>query len=101
MLCRGNTLARLNRYADAIVDYEAASNRFIELRDVPRYSDARADLALALYEVGRTDEAVKVNNAEAFVIATLIFAKTLFHCLLTSTAFLEHTMQYLQTLVHV
>jgi tetratricopeptide (TPR) repeat protein len=59
---RGNTLARLNRYDEAIADYEAASNRFIELRDVPRYSDARADLALALYQVGRTDEAVKVTN---------------------------------------
>ena len=29
---RGNTLTRLNRYADAIVDYEAASNRFNEMR---------------------------------------------------------------------
>ena len=30
------------------------------LLDIARYSDARADLALALYEVGKTDEAVKV-----------------------------------------
>lgn len=63
---RGNTLARLNRYADAIVDYEAASDRFIQMRDVPRYSDARADLALALYEVGRTDDAVKVSSSCSF-----------------------------------
>jgi tetratricopeptide (TPR) repeat protein len=59
---RGNTLCRLGRYADAIPDYEAASNRFIEMRDIARYSDARADLALALYEVGDTEGSVKAMN---------------------------------------
>ena len=56
---RGNTLTRLNRYADAIDDYEAASNSFNLMRNVDRYSDARANEALALYEVGRTDDALK------------------------------------------
>jgi tetratricopeptide (TPR) repeat protein len=59
---RGNTLGRLNRYDEAILDYEAASNTFNSLRDVARYSDARANLALALYQVGRTDDAVKAMN---------------------------------------
>eukprot|EP01041_Mallomonas_annulata_P009990 gene9990-20777_t len=56
---RGNTLVKLNRYSDAILDYEAASDRFNLLRDVARYSDAKANLALALYQEGRTEEAVK------------------------------------------
>jgi hypothetical protein len=30
------------------------------MRDVARYSDARANLALALYETGKTDDAIKV-----------------------------------------
>lgn len=30
------------------------------MRDVARYSDARANYALALYQLDRTDEAVKV-----------------------------------------
>ena len=36
---------------------------FDVLLDIARYSDARADLALALYEVGKTDDAVKVINS--------------------------------------
>lgn len=48
---RGNTLGRLNRYEEAIEDYEAASNTFNSMRDVARYSDARANMALALYQV--------------------------------------------------
>jgi tetratricopeptide (TPR) repeat protein len=59
---RGNTLGRLNRYEEAIEDYEAASNTFNSMRDVARYSDARANMALALYQVGRTDESVKAMN---------------------------------------
>jgi hypothetical protein len=59
---RGNTLCRLNRYADAVPDYEAASNIFIASRDIDRYSDASANLALALYEVGQTDRSVKIMN---------------------------------------
>jgi hypothetical protein len=58
---RGNVLTRLNRWADAVVDYEAASDRFIGMRDIARYSDARADLALALYQLGNTEDAVKVT----------------------------------------
>lgn len=59
---RGNTLGRLNRYEEAIEDYEAASNTFNSMRDVARYSDARANMALALYQVGRTEESVKAMN---------------------------------------
>lgn len=59
---RGNTLCRLGRYVDAIPDYEAASNIFNALRDIPRYSDARANLALALYETGKIDESLKIIN---------------------------------------
>lgn len=59
---RGNTLGRLDRYEEAILDYEAASNTFNSMRDVARYSDARANMALALYQVGRTDESVKAMN---------------------------------------
>jgi tetratricopeptide (TPR) repeat protein len=59
---RGNTLGRLNRYSEAIEDYEAASNLFNSQRDVARYSDARANLALALYQEGRTEDAVKAMN---------------------------------------
>jgi tetratricopeptide (TPR) repeat protein len=58
---RGNVLCRLGKYREAIDDYEAASNRFIGMRDIPRYSDSRANLALALYEVGQTTDSIKVN----------------------------------------
>lgn len=57
---RGNVLGRLGKFADAVPDYEAASDRFNALRDVARYSDSRANLALALYETGRTEESIKV-----------------------------------------
>eukprot|EP01035_Chromulina_nebulosa_P017320 gene17320-22861_t len=59
---RGNTLCRLNRYQEAIPDYEAASNIFNAERDIPRYSDARANLALALYQLDNRIESVKIMN---------------------------------------
>lgn len=59
---RGNTLTRLSRYDEAIPDYQAASDLFLSLRDIARYSDARANLALALFEVGKSEEARKVVN---------------------------------------
>lgn len=59
---RGNVLTRLNRYEDAVLDYSAASDRFNSMRDVARYSDSRANLALALYETGKTDDAKKVHS---------------------------------------
>jgi len=59
---RGNTLTRLSRFEEAIPDYQAASDLFLSLRDIARYSDARANLALAQYELGRVDEALKVAN---------------------------------------
>lgn len=43
-----------------MLDYSDASDIFIALRDIPRYSDARANYALALYQLGKQDEAVKV-----------------------------------------
>jgi hypothetical protein len=49
---RGNTLARLNQMEKAIIDYKAASNTFIAMKDIARYSDARANYALALYQMG-------------------------------------------------
>lgn len=42
------------------MDYEAASNIFIDMRDIARYSDARANYALTLYQLGREEESVKV-----------------------------------------
>jgi tetratricopeptide (TPR) repeat protein len=59
---RGNTLSRLSKFEEAIPDFEAASNMFNSLRDVARYSDARANLALTLYQVGRIDESLKIMN---------------------------------------
>ena len=56
---RGNVLGRLGRFADAVPDYQAASDRFNSLRDVARYSDAGANMALALYEAGRPEESIK------------------------------------------
>ena len=38
-------------FQKAAVDYEASSNMFIGLRDIARYSDARANYALTLYQV--------------------------------------------------
>ena len=59
---RGNALCRLGKYKEAIHDYESSSNIFNSLRDIARYSDAKANLALALYETGRIDEAIKTAN---------------------------------------
>jgi tetratricopeptide (TPR) repeat protein len=56
---RGNTLMKLNRYDAAIRDYEAAADKFSADRNIARYSDARANQALALYQTGRRNEAVK------------------------------------------
>ena len=49
---RGNALCSLGRYKEAIPDYEAAANLFNANQDVARYSDARANQALALYQIG-------------------------------------------------
>lgn len=59
---RGNALCKLNMYKEAIPDYDAASNIFNSIRDIPRYSDARANLALAYYEIGEEDVSVKIMN---------------------------------------
>lgn len=52
---RGNTLAKLNEIDKALVDYRVASDVFLALKDVARYSDARANYALALYQQGAED----------------------------------------------
>jgi len=59
---RGNVLSRLGDYEKALKDYDVSSNIFISLRDIARYSDARANYALALYQLKREDEAVKAMN---------------------------------------
>eukprot|EP01036_Dinobryon_divergens_P022444 gene22444-30699_t len=59
---RGNVLSRLGDFGKAAVDYEVASNIFINLRDVARYSDARANYALTLYQLDRQEDAVKAMN---------------------------------------
>lgn len=56
---RGNALCRLKQYREAVADYEAASNIFNSIRDIARYSDARANMALALYELGDRSSALK------------------------------------------
>lgn len=59
---RGNVLTRLNRYADAILDFEASSNLFLQNRDIARFTDARANYALALYQEGKIESALKAMN---------------------------------------
>lgn len=49
-----------HRYQEALLDFEAASDSFIQLKDIARFSDARANYALTLYELGRIDESTKV-----------------------------------------
>jgi len=56
---RGNTLSRLDRVQEAIMDYQAAADRFLALQDIDRYSDAKANLALALYQEGEREESIK------------------------------------------
>ena len=50
---RGNVLTRLNRVNEAVIDYTASVALFTEQRDVARASDAKANLALALYSLGK------------------------------------------------
>lgn len=63
LVYRGNALAQLGRYREAVPDYEAAADRFLGLKDKRTASEARANLALALYEAGDTDEAVRTMKA--------------------------------------
>lgn len=56
---RGNSLSKLGRFDEAIEDYRASSDLFLKQRDIARWSDAKANLALTLYAEGRTDESVK------------------------------------------
>lgn len=43
-----------------MVDYKVASDVFLSEKDIARYSDARANYALTLYQVNQEEEAVKV-----------------------------------------
>ena len=58
---RGNSLARLGRYEEAVKDYKASADLFLLTRDEGDALYARANQALALYETGARDEAVKVS----------------------------------------
>jgi tetratricopeptide (TPR) repeat protein len=48
---RANALGRLQRYADALLDYEAAEKLFTLQKDADRALDARANTALVLFQV--------------------------------------------------
>lgn len=56
---RGNVLARLDKLNEAVLDYTASANSFNSMGEIARYSDAKANLALTLYQLGNTQEAVK------------------------------------------
>lgn len=56
---RGNTLGKLDRLEEAVEDYRAAGDIFLSQRDIDRYSDAKANLALALYGLEKYDESIK------------------------------------------
>ncbi|CAN0025392.1 unnamed protein product, partial [Phaeothamnion confervicola] len=57
---RGNALTRVGDYDNAIGDYRAAEAIFSAQHNDERAVDARANLALALYETGKRTEAVKL-----------------------------------------
>jgi tetratricopeptide (TPR) repeat protein len=60
---RGNVLSRIGRFNEAVRDFELSSDIFLNVqKDIARYSDARANFALALYQLGREEEAVKAMN---------------------------------------
>ena len=44
---------------EAVIDYTASVTLFTEQRDIARASDAKANLALALYSLGEEKEAIK------------------------------------------
>ena len=62
LVFRGNALGRLNRWEEAALNYNAASTLFLQQKDIARYSDARANEALALYQLGETESSVKAMN---------------------------------------
>ena len=62
LVFRGNVLGRLNRWNEAAVDFSAASTLFLTLKDIPRYSDSRANEALALFQIGEEENSVKAMN---------------------------------------
>lgn len=55
---RANALVKLLRYSEAVDDYRAAENLFLQRREEERAIDAGANLALALYGMGETGAAV-------------------------------------------
>lgn len=60
MTFRANALARTGRYEDALPDYRAAERLFLQFRDGERALDARANAALALYQTGKVEEALRI-----------------------------------------
>ena len=74
---RGNVLTRLNRYDEAILDYDASSKLFLDQRDIARYSEARSNYALALYQTGDTEAAVKAMKGASALASILRATLTL------------------------
>jgi len=60
MTYRANALARTGRYEEALPDYRAAERLFLQGRDEERALDARANAALALYQTGEVDSALRI-----------------------------------------
>mmetsp|Transcript_483 Transcript_483/g.684 ORF Transcript_483/g.684 Transcript_483/m.684 type:complete len:200 (-) Transcript_483:180-779(-) len=57
---RGNALSYIGRYYEAIKDYDSADELFLLQRNPDRAIEARANKALALYEVGQTTDSIKL-----------------------------------------
>jgi len=57
---RGNALTKLGKYQESLEDYAAAGDIFSSQRDIARETDSRANYALALYETGDRESAVKI-----------------------------------------
>jgi len=60
LVYRGNAYTKLGNWKAALEDYEAARSIFLETENTERASDARANYALALYQVGDKDRAVSI-----------------------------------------
>ena len=59
LVYRGNVESQLGNYQYAILDYDAASEIFLKEKDIARYSDARANYALALYSANDIPNSIK------------------------------------------
>mmetsp|Transcript_13611 Transcript_13611/g.17748 ORF Transcript_13611/g.17748 Transcript_13611/m.17748 type:complete len:397 (+) Transcript_13611:152-1342(+) len=57
---RGNALTKLGQYKESLEDYAAAGDIFAQQQNIARETDSRANYALALYETGDKEGAVKM-----------------------------------------